>query len=264
MSSREDPFVKVVPATRIQDSTSTDTSEAVVREGAATIMFNNRELVTLLCSPFDWDHLAVGFLQSEGLVTARTEISKVMTDERNGIVWVETFEDKDVDTEFIHKRVVTSGCGKGTSFGLGHVPPEFHIVSEVTFRTNAILKLVDTFQHNSEVYRSTHGVHSAALCDADNILVFKEDIGRHNAIDKMFGHCLLGDIPTDDRMVIISGRISSEMLLKVATRRVPVLVSIAVPTDAGVEWAAAMGMTLVGRVRGGRMNIYSGAWRIKP
>jgi len=263
MSSSADLFTRILTAIRIQESARTDIKESVVREVAATIMFNNRELVTLLCSPADWDHLAVGFLQSEGLITTGDEVKKVMSDQRHGIVWVETFDDREADTEFMHKRVITSGCGQGASFSMSQASSEAGIVSQVTFPADDILRLVDAFQHHSEVYKSTHGVHSAALCDARDILVFKEDIGRHNAIDKMFGECLMTHLPTEDRMVIISGRVSSEMLLKVARRKVPVIVSIAVPTDAGVEWAAAMGMTLVGRVRGGRMNVYSGAWRIR-
>ncbi len=264
MTISDSTFTKALPAVRVTEDGRTDAEERVVREAAATIVFNNRELVTLLCSPSDWDCLAIGFLQSEDLVATKEEIKKVMVDDRKGIVWVETVQDKDVDTEMIHKRIITSGCGKGASFSMGQMPLQTTMESQITFASSEIFKLADAFQHYSGVYRSTHGVHSAALCDEKHILVFKDDIGRHNAIDKMFGECLLGDIPTDDRIVIISGRISSEMLLKVARRKVPVIVSIAVPTDLGVEWAAAMRMTLAGRVRGGRMNIYSGAWRIKP
>jgi FdhD protein len=264
MTSSDKTFTKALPAVRFTEEGRANSEELVVREAAATIVFNNQELVTLLCSPSDWDCLAVGFLQSEELVATKEEIKKVMVDDRKGIVWVETLQDKNVDTDIIHKRIITSGCGKGASFSMGQTPLQTTIDSDITFSSSDIFKLVDTFQRHSGVYRSTHGVHSAALCDEKQILVFKDDIGRHNAIDKMFGECLLRDIPTEDRIVIISGRISSEMLLKVARRKVPVIVSIAVPTDVGVEWATSTNMTLVGRVRGGRMNVYSGAWRIKP
>ena len=264
MSRGISPFTRTLPTVRISGRTRTDTDEVVVRESAATIMVNNRELVTLLCSPVDLDCLAIGFLLSEGFLTARQQIEKLRIDERQGIVSVQTQEDKDMKTDVIHKRIITSGGGKGSSFGTGFVPLDTTVESHIEFSTSDILHLVDEFQHYSEVYRSTHGVHSAALCDGKQILVFKEDIGRHNAIDKMFGECLLTDIATEDKMVIISGRVSSEMLLKLAKRTVPIVISVAVPTDKGVELATAMNMTLVGRVRGGRMNIYSGAWRIKP
>jgi FdhD protein len=125
-----------------------------------------------------------------------------------------------------------------------------------------ILALVAEFQHRSEVYRATGGVHSAALCDTKSLLIFSEDIGRHNAIDKIFGQCLLEDIPTDDRIVITSGRISSEILLKVARRNVPIIVSKSAPTNLGVRLANDLGITLLGFVRGKRMNAYTHDWRI--
>ena len=105
-------------------------------------------------------------------------------------------------------------------------------------------------------------MHSAALCDNRDILVFAEDIGRHNAIDKIFGECILRDIPTDDRIVITSGRIPSEILLKVARRKIPIIISISAPTDLGVRLATDLGMTLIGFVRGKRMNVYTNGWRV--
>ncbi|NVL92945.1 MAG: formate dehydrogenase accessory sulfurtransferase FdhD, partial [Desulfobacterales bacterium] len=118
------------------------------------------------------------------------------------------------------------------------------------------------FQQYSKIYRITHGVHSAALCDAKNILVFADDIGRHNAIDKIFGQCLLEDIPTNDRIILTSGRISSEILLKVAKRNIPIIISKSAPTYLGVKLADDLGITLIGFVRGKKMNAYANDWRI--
>ena len=100
------------------------------------------------------------------------------------------------------------------------------------------------------------------MCDTESILVFSEDIGRHNAIDKVFGQCLLEDIPTDGRIIITSGRISSEILLKVAKRNIPIIISKSAPTDLGVRLASDLGVTLVGFVRGKRMNVYTNGWRV--
>jgi len=125
-----------------------------------------------------------------------------------------------------------------------------------------VFTLVSDFQHRSQVYRATGGVHSAALCDTKSILVFSEDIGRHNAIDKIFGECILKDIPTDDRMIITSGRISSEILLKVAKRNIPIIISKSAPTDLGVKLASNLGVTLLGFVRGKKINAYTNNWRI--
>jgi FdhD protein len=135
--------------------------------------------------------------------------------------------------------------------------------SEVRVSAGDVFRLVNTFQHHSAIYRTTHGVHSAALCDGQSLLVFAEDIGRHNALDKVFGECILNDIPVHDRMIIVSGRISSEMLLKVARRGIPVVISIAAPTSTGVKMASDLGITLIGLVRGNRMNVYSAAGRVQ-
>ena len=125
-----------------------------------------------------------------------------------------------------------------------------------------VLVLVGEFQHGSELHKVTRGVHSAALCDSRKILMFADDIGRHNAIDKIVGRCILTDVPAENHGLIFSGRVSSEMLLKAARRGFPVVISVASPTNVAVTMARDIGMTMVGMVRGKRMNIYSGDWRI--
>jgi FdhD protein len=118
------------------------------------------------------------------------------------------------------------------------------------------------FQDRSEVFKNTGGVHAAALSSADGIELFSEDIGRHNAVDKVFGRCLLENIETKDKLLLVTGRISSEILLKVARRGIPALVSKSAPTDSGVKLAEKLGITLIGFVRGHRMNVYAHAERV--
>ena len=125
-----------------------------------------------------------------------------------------------------------------------------------------VFALTREFQRSSQVYLATHGVHSSALCDRKSILVFSEDIGRHNAIDKIFGECILKDIPTEERVIITSGRVSSEILHKVVKRSIPILISKSVPTNLGVRLANDLGITLIGFVRGERMNVYTHGWRL--
>jgi FdhD protein len=125
-----------------------------------------------------------------------------------------------------------------------------------------VFSLSRRFQGASELYRSTHGVHSAALCDTREVLVFAEDIGRHNAVDKVLGRCLLEGIAVADRILVTSGRISSEILFKAAGSGIPVLISKSAPTDMGVDLALELGITLIGFVRGGGMNVYAGQERI--
>jgi len=217
----------------------------------------------LLCSPTDLKYLAIGFLSSEGLVKSKDQIKKITVDAQRGVVRVETKENEEFASELIFKRFITSGCGRGASFySVADVHGQAKVESQIGISALEVFALVKEFQHRSKVYRATGGVHSAALCDTTSILVFAEDIGRHNAIDKIFGQCLLGDIPTDDRMIITSGRISSEILLKVAKRNIPVLISKSAPTDLGVRLANDLGITLIGFVRGSRMNAYTNGWRV--
>jgi len=136
------------------------------------------------------------------------------------------------------------------------------VKSDLQVNGAEILELMSHFQQRSETYRSTGGVHSAALCDKKNLNVFSEDIGRHNAIDKIFGQCIWEGISTNNQIILTSGRISSEIVIKIARNNVPVLASKSAPTDTAVKLADLLGITLIGFVRGMRMNVYSHHKRI--
>ncbi|MBI2832722.1 MAG: formate dehydrogenase accessory sulfurtransferase FdhD [Chloroflexi bacterium] len=251
-----------LPIKRVTEEGKTDAEDLVIREIPLTIILNNRELVTLLCSPGDMRYLAIGFLSSEGLIESKDEIKKLTLDDRRGVVRVETREDK-ASTDEVFKRFITSACGRGASFySSADVTNRSKVQSKISVSASQIFALAKKFQLSSETYRATGGVHSAALCNNDEILVFAEDIGRHNAIDKIFGRCLMNGISTDDRMIITSGRIASEILLKVARRNIPVLISKSAPTELGVRLANDFGITLIGFVRGKRMNVYTNDWRV--
>jgi FdhD protein len=247
---------------RLAEDSVSEIEDTVVREFPLTIILNDQELVTMLCSPANQKELAVGFLYSEGLIETREEIKNVILHEGTGVIRVETEGGDELAREVLFSRLITSGCGRGASFYNATDVTGKKVESLLKVSVSEILALTRDFQHRSETYRATGGVHSAALCDTKNVLVFSEDIGRHNAMDKVFGECLLKDIATDDRLVITSGRISSEILLKVARRSIPVLVSKSAPTNLGVKMANELGVTLVGFVRGKRANVYTNTWRI--
>ncbi len=252
-----------LPVVRVTEEGRTEIEDVVARELPLTILLNDTELVTLLCSPSDLDSLAVGFLASEGFLKNKSDLQRITVDDRRGVVRVKTTADVESATELPFKRLITSGCGRGASFySASDVQDVGKVESQVVISLGETLTLVHKFQHQSQIYRATGGVHSAALCDTKDILVFAEDIGRHNAIDKIFGHCLLEDIPTDDRIIVTSGRISSEILLKVARRKIPIIISVSAPTDQGVKLASELGITLIGFVRGKRMNVYCHARRV--
>ena len=251
------------PILRLTKEDKSSIEEAVAKEFPVTIILNDQELVTLLCSPKNLEYLAVGFLSSEGFLNSKDEIKKIVVDDQRGVVRLETVGDKGLAQDVLFKRLITSGCGRGASFYSAADAASQKVESQMKISADAVFALVREFQHGSEVYLATHGVHSAALCDGKSILIFSEDIGRHNAIDKIFGKCLLEDIPTEDRVVITSGRISSEILHKVAKRGIPIIISISAPTNLGVKVADTLGITLIGSVRGKKMNVYTNGWRIK-
>ena len=254
--------VEGFPVLRFTKDGAIRTRKSVATESAVTIILNNQELVTLLCSPRNLDHLAVGFLYTEGILKTKIEIEKILLDERRGVVRLETKEDIDVSREVLFKRIITTGCGRGASFYSSSDAASKRIDSEMRISAHEVFTLVNKFQRSSKIYAATHGVHSAGLCDTSSILIFAEDIGRHNAIDKIFGECILKNLPITERIVITSGRISSEILHKVVKMGIPILISISVPTNLGVRLADELGITLIGFARGKRMNVYTHDWRI--
>jgi FdhD protein len=258
-----DEKVEKVNIYRVTRDSKQAGEDIVVKELPLTILLNGRELVTLLCSPANLKYLAIGFLLSEGLLRSRNDIKSIIDDEQRGIVRIETVTDLHGEEEQVFKRIITPGCGRGAAFyssadavGMNEVKSELHVNGA------EILELMTQFQHLSETYRSTGGVHSAALCDNKSLNIFSEDIGRHNAIDKIFGQCLWEGISTDNHIILSSGRISSEIVIKIARNNIPVLASKSAPTNTAVKLADLLGITLIGFVRGTRMNVYSHHQRI--
>jgi len=225
--------------------------DVVVTELPLTIILNHQEVVTLLCSPTKLEYLTVGYLWSEDLIKSKDEIREIKLDREKGMARVETERTVSV----LSKPLLASSGGRDYT-ALSRVQ-RVSVESPMKLSSSQIFLLMENFVQRSEVFKTTGGVHSAALGEADSLLIFSEDIGRHNAIDKVFGECLLKDIPTDNRSIITSGRVSSEILLKVAKRNIPLLVSKSAPTNLGVRLASDLGITLIGFVRGKRMNIYT-------
>jgi len=250
--------VERVPISRVSEKGKDSAVDFVVTELPLTIMLNSRELVTLLCSPANLEYLAIGFLFSEGLIESKDDISQIRVDAGGNVVRVGTKKDIRFSSPPLSQRLVTSGGGRGTTF----YHPQARVESDIKISVGEAFALRDEFVQRSALFKATDSVHSAALCDTKNILVFSEDIGKHNAIDKVFGECLLKDIPTGGRLVITSGLVSSEILLKVAKRDVPLLISKSAPTNMGVRLANDLGVTLVGFAQGKKAKIYTNEWRV--
>lgn len=246
--------------TRVTENSAEAIEDEVAREAALTIILNDTELVTMLCSPAEGKYLAAGFLAAEGLIETAEDITSFILDETRGIARVTT--KKGGETERIWKRFISSGCGRGATFYSAADVSSPPVESSLRIHPDRVYRLMREFQDKSEMFKNTGGVHAAALTSDDGFELFSEDIGRHNAVDKIFGRCILGNIETKDKMLLVSGRISSEILLKVARRGIPALVSKSAPTDSGVKLAEKLGITLIGFVRGRRMNVYAHAERV--
>jgi FdhD protein len=234
--------------------------DEVVEESSLSIYLNNKKLVTLMNTPSDQKYLALGFLFSEGWVKEKGDLKKILFDSRKNEVKVFTKKTIKVPEDFSESSILTSGCGKGKSFQkLNDVDPlaDIMINLEFTITLDQIEKLIKEFEQKSYVFRSTGGTHSAALADKERILLFKEDIGRHNAVDKVLGEALFRGISIDDKFLILSGRISSDILLKSARGKINLIISRSAPTSLAIELAQKLGITIVGFARGKRLNIYT-------
>lgn len=235
--------------------------DLIAEEAPLTIFINNEEFITLLSTPADLRELTIGFCLSEGILKRKEELRSIDLDEKEGICRIELKDD--LKREFFGKRAISSGCGRGSIF---YNPSDIFdyslIKSEIKVKSKDILRLMRSLQSSSQLFKKTGGVHSCALADAERILVFKEDIGRHNAVDKIFGECFLKEIPTEDKIILLSGRISSEILIKVSKARIPIVASRAAPTTLAVEMANKLGIALAGFVRTEKMNIYTHPERI--
>jgi FdhD protein len=235
------------PVLKVQGEGRNTARDMVATEFPLTIILNEEELTTLLCTPKDLEYLAAGFLASSGFIEGREEIKGIIIDDERGMVRVETKETKEIDRELLSRRYPQAIS---------------HINSGLKVKQGQVFSLMDKFQGLSPLFRITGGVHSAALCSEHEILAHSDDIGRHNALDKVFGRCILEDISTDGRIMITSGRVSQEVLLKVAMRKISIILSISAPTDMAVKLAAAFSITLIGFARGRSMNIYTESWRV--
>lgn len=248
--------------TKISEGGREELIVPVTTEIPFTINLNNQELVTLLCGPQDLKELSVGFLFTSGLMLSYKEIKSIVVDEKSWVCNVET-QDKEKDKDLIFKRMYTSGCGRGAIiYNALDAMHKQRISSEFKIPAKKIIALTKELQAGSGEYRETHGVHSAALADNRKILLFIDDIGRHNAIDKIIGAALIQNIDFSDKIILSTGRISSEIIFKIQKCRLPIIVSKSAPTDQACKLAKSLNITLIGLVRGSSMNVYSAEERI--
>jgi len=237
-------------------------SDPVVVETHLHLSVNDEAWADLVCSPQAYEELAVGYLLSENVLQDYQDLREILFDEQPQLVRIYT--DKPLPGRNQNFRQVNSCMGKGqqglqtNTEGISPVHSQ-----NVFFSPEQIFTMVEEMEQRGSTFRLTGGTHSAALGDQGKLLVSYEDIGRHNAVDKVFGHALLKQIPLHDKCIVLSGRIASEILLKAARRNVAMVISRSAATGLAIDLAEELGVTLVGFTRGEKFNIYCHPQRVK-
>ena len=235
---------------------------AVVAERPLTLFLNGREIVTMMTIGDRPDLLAVGYLLNQNMLNAGDEITAVEYQDDIATVVVRTrgetnFEDK------LKKKIQTSGCAQGTVFG--DLMEEFDRVvlnPAARVKTSWLYQLTKKINTQPSLYLKAGAIHGCVLAEADRPLIYMEDVGRHNAVDKIAGYMFLNGIAPEDKLFYTTGRLTSEMVIKTVKMRIPALVSRSGFTSWGGELARRAGLTLIGRARGKRFIALSGLERI--
>lgn len=232
-------------------------------ERQVTIYAGGNEIATTQATPAELDEMAVGFLVSEGFLGDRDALESVEVDRRRGLVWVHTAENIEASGES-RTRYFTSGCGKGVTFAsVGHARDLAPVTGGPVVTAEDIAAMQEEMDHTSANRIRSGGMHSCGLATGGAVMIVREDIGRHNALDKVLGRAWLDRIPTDNAVLLTTGRISYEMVIKAARSRIPIVASRKAITDLAAEIGDALGVTLVGYVRGGSMTVYTHPERIE-
>ena len=230
----------------------------VVREQPLSVYVNGEKFLTLLCSPMGLEDLVVGYLWMEKVIGDAAEVARLEVSPVDGRADVTLTHPVTLPTE----RILTSGCGGGITFRIDHrLFPR--LSSTLRVRPAQLAERMKELFQAAVHYQRSRGIHGAALADGERLLVVAEDVGRHNAVDKLAGRTLLaGTHPLDDSILLVSGRTSFELVQKALLAGIPLIAAVSAPSSLAVDLAQQAGITLCGFVRGGHFNIYTHRRRI--
>ena len=243
-----------------QDGTAVET--AVVVERPLTLFLNGQEIVTMMTIGDHPDYLALGYLLNQNMLRPDDVIEGIDVDEELDVVVVRTARETDYE-EKLKKKVRTSGCAQGTVFG--DLMEKFETVAlpkAAVLRTSWLVSLSKKINAVPSLYLEAGAIHGCVLCQGDRPLLYMEDVGRHNAVDKIAGYMLRHGVAPDDKIFYTTGRLTSEMVIKTVQMGIPILVSRSGFTAWGVELARQAGLTLVGRAKGKRFVALAGQERL--
>ncbi len=241
---------------RYKEGSIREINDYIAVEEKINIIINGNEIVSLVCTPLQIRELVIGFLLTEGIINGHF-CAESLSIKYGDEISVNIILDGEIKE---HQMTITSGCVGGITFSAKR---EIKRISDKFVLTAEILKnLFNDFNQKSELFRMTGCVHSAAIADIKKIISFSEDIGRHNAVDKIIGYCILENIPFSEKILLVSGRLSSEIVTKAGRWGIPVIASRTSATSRALEIAENAGITLIGFARGDRFNIYTNSHRI--
>lgn len=250
---------------RYENETFSEREANVVTEYALTVYIDGQEFVTLVCTPTDLEDLVIGFLASEGVLTSREEIRSLTISEEDGVAYVRLATPFVIDPQMFGKRYIASCCGKGRQsfyfYQDAALAKPIAVAPQIT--PGQIVSLIDRMQRASNLFHATGGVHNASLCTVDKVLLSRFDIGRHNALDKLYGYQIRENLASDKLVIAFSGRISSEVLLKVAKMGIGIVLSKSAPTALALQIADDLQLTTVGFVRKGAFSVYTHPERVR-
>ncbi len=244
--------------TAVVDEYGTEREASIAGERPLTLYLNKREIVTLMTLGGYPELLALGYLRNQGFVQNLDDITAVQVDWETESVAVVTQGDTEGLDDKLARRTVTTGCGQGTVFGRIMDDLERLEIRPITLHQSTIYGLLRALSEYNEVYRQAGAVHGCALCDGAEILMFVEDVGRHNAVDAIAGHMWLEGTSGGDKLFYTTGRLTSEMVIKVAQMGVPVLLSRSGITQMGLELARRLGVTMIARAKGQHFLVFNG------
>ncbi|MCD7035621.1 formate dehydrogenase accessory sulfurtransferase FdhD [Metabacillus sp. GX 13764] len=255
--------IRSLPVLRYASGVFSEETDEVAAEFPLTIVLNGEEWATMVCTPSDLTELVVGFLASEGVIRRYEEISSLSIDESKGFAYVESAHVPEQRRQNVSKRFIGSCCGKSRQFYFQNdMLTAKTITSSGRISPEQALQIMSELHDHSEQFQRTGGMHNAAISGNEGVVRFYHDIGRHNALDKLYGYCLIHRIPVRDKVIAFSGRISSEVLLKVSKMGIGILLSKSAPTDLALQLADDLGITAIGFIRKDRMNVYTHPERI--
>jgi FdhD protein len=240
-------------------------ADCVAEEKPFYLFVNTTFWATILCSPTDLKELAVGHFLSEGILKSTSEIEEVVLKEPENTCYVKVKPEVNVGNRInisrLHARVIPSACGSGSPYQFtGKIPK---VESNLKVKAQIIFESVRQLNFKAEGFRQTGGLHVAAIYKADGELVaLAEDVGRHNAVDKVIGMAALNNVSFGNCFLALSGRMSGDVAFKAAKVGLPIIASLAAALSSGISMAESADLTLAGFVRGKRINLYTCPERI--